>query len=256
MNKGIFIAVTLVLVAPAFARQDDLSRDGGVSPDAHFTVFVEQADTPHATIQYVVRERRHGSVFGRFKSSYQPEEGDDSDFAWDQSHPSWIYWRTDSQYVAIDEANHNHIGTVILAQRLRHSFRQIPVSEQELMAYTKQPWDRGRLFFGNNCFLPHDRAEIVIVGLIRGQGKDESAEFGCSVILDLRRNGKILKVVLPKVTKSPNHAMQPRMEPAGSGATWTGSPKGAWPGRQASKQVADIFVVQLAEQLAKPRCAF
>jgi hypothetical protein len=208
VNKGLFTAVTLALAAPVLARQDDLSRDGGLSPDAQFTVFVEQADRPDTTIQYVVRERRTEAVFGRLKSSYQPEEGNESDFAWDQSHPSWIYWRADSQYVAIDEANHNHIGTVILAQRLRHSFRQIPVRERELMAYTNQPWDRARLFFGDNCFLPHGRAKIDIIGLVRRQGRDGFAEFGCSVVLDLRQNGKLLNVLLPKATKSPNQAMQ------------------------------------------------
>jgi hypothetical protein len=209
----LFIAVFLGLVAPAVARQDDLSRSGGVSPDGKFTLSVEQADTPHGPIHYVVRERHRGIVVGRFKSSYQPEEEDDSDFAWDQSHPSWIYWRPDSQFVAIDEANHNRMGTVILAQRLRHSFHQIPLSEEELMAYTKQPWDRGRPFFGDNCFLPHDRARIDIIGLVRRHGRDEIIEFGCSVILDLGQNGKIIKVVLPKATKPPNDAKRTSAAP-------------------------------------------
>ncbi len=96
-------------------------------------MFVEQADKPQSTIYYAIRDRRNGAPLGRFKSSYQPEAGDDSTFAWDQSHPSWIYWRADSGYVAIDEANHRHIGTVILAQRFKSSFRQIPVNEEQLM---------------------------------------------------------------------------------------------------------------------------
>ncbi|MEY2564837.1 MAG: hypothetical protein QOH88_3030 [Verrucomicrobiota bacterium] len=204
MKKGILILATLSLATRALARQDDLSRIGGISPDAQITVFVEQADTPHAAVRYVFRDRRSGAVLGRVKSSYQPEEGDDSDFAWELSHPSWIYWRGDSQYVAIDEANHNHMGTVVLARRLKDSFRQIPVSEERLMAYTKQPWDRARLFFGDDCFLPHDRAEIVIVGFVRRPHSNESAEFGCSVVIDLRQNGAITKVILPKAPKPPN----------------------------------------------------
>ena len=202
MNKRNLIAVIVALATPALARQDDLSRDGGLSPDAQFTVYVEQPDAPRGKIDYIIRERRSGRLFGRFESSYQPEEGNDSDFAWDQSHPSWIYWRGDSQYVAIEEANHHHIGTVILAERLKRSFRQIPVREDKIMAYTKQRWDRGRLFFGDNCFLPRDRAAIVIVGLVRRPGIGDVAEFSCSVIVDLRRNGRIMKTVLP--TKSPN----------------------------------------------------
>ena len=160
--------------------------------------YVEQADKAQSAIYYFIRDRRSGAAVGRLKSSYQPEPGDDGDFDWSQSHPSWIYWRADSRYVAIDEANHNREGTVLLASRLKSSFRQIPVSEEQLMHYTRQPWDRGRLFFGDNCFLPHDRTEIAIIGLIRRPQSDEYDEFECAVILDLRRNGKIIRAVIPQ----------------------------------------------------------
>lgn len=196
-DKCLGLLFTAIVTESAMARQDDLSAGGGVSPDRQFTILVEQADTPQATIYYAVRDRRNGATLGRFKSSYQPEAGDENTFAWDQSHPSWIYWRADSRYVAIDEANHRRLGTVILAQRLKSSFRQIPVGEEQLMSYTGQPWDRGRLFFGANCFLPHDRAAILVIGLLRRPHSDHYDEFGCSVILDLRHHGKIIKAVIP-----------------------------------------------------------
>ena len=197
MRLPLCFVFLVAVAASASAREEELAPEG-VSPDKHYTVFVEQGDTPHAIIYYVVRDRRTGKSLGKFKSSYQDEGDDEGDFPWKQSHPSWIYWRADSRYVALDEANHNHIGTVILAHRRKSSFRQVPVSEDKLMHYTKQPWDRGRLFFGDNCFLPHDRAAVAIIGFVRRPHSDQYDEFGCTVILDLRANGKIVRAVIPR----------------------------------------------------------
>jgi hypothetical protein len=178
MNLLLRSLVAISTIATASAREDELAPEG-ISPDKRHSVFVEQSDEPYAPIYYAVRDRKTREVLGRFKSSYQPDRDDEGDFAWKQSHPTWIYWRDDGRYLAIDEANHRRMGTVILARRINSTFRQIPVNSEELMRYTKQPWDRGRLFFGTNSFLPRDRAAVAVIGLVKRPHSDTYDERSC-----------------------------------------------------------------------------
>jgi hypothetical protein len=104
-----------------------------------------------------------------------------------------IYWRPDSRWVAIDEANHGSIGTVILLRRSSNGFEQVPLDCNRLMAGTKEVWDRGRLFFADNSWLRHDRARVYILGSVPNSKTGDYDRVGYEVTIDLRREGAILK---------------------------------------------------------------
>jgi len=188
-----FLIVLLLAAATssASAHQDALGPNG-VSPDKRLRLFVAQQDDPSARIYYVLRNRKSGVLAGRFESSYQPDPAS-GDFAWQQSHPMAVYWRRDSTWVAIEEANHRGEGTVVLLHRGGKGFRRVPLSCERLMAATKENWDRGRLFFGDNCWLRHGRVRVLILGSVPNAQRDGPVRIGYDMTIDLRRNGAILR---------------------------------------------------------------
>ena len=103
-----------------------------------------------------------------------------------------IHWSKDSRLVAIDEANHRRIGTVLIARRAPKGFKQVGISREALIQASKQSWERGRLFFGQ--WGAGDAIVLRFEGLVQrvpGGPREESAVF---FTLDLANNGKVVSI--------------------------------------------------------------
>jgi hypothetical protein len=136
---------------------------------------------------YFYRVVEDGEAVGIFPCSYQPEEGNEEWSAEQARAASW-HWHGDGKFLAVEEANHRHIGTVILARRFRGVFQPILLVTSDLMTRSGENWERGRLFFGE--WLPDDRVRIVLSGRT-GQppGPYEYSQYEC--VIDLRSVAKI-----------------------------------------------------------------
>jgi len=184
--KTAFLSLLLFAAVPLFAREEALPES--TSPDKHYRVVVAEIG---GRISYHINDTSDGTTLFALLSSYQADSGS-GDWGLRQSLGATVNWRKDSRCVAIDEANHNRIGTVLIARRTRKGFQQVPVSSDALMRASKQPWERGRLFFGE-----WGRGDTIIIGrfgLVRRVPDGPREEFGVSFTLDLANKGKIIAI--------------------------------------------------------------
>ena len=183
MKAAAFLA--LCLFAPqAFAAPEAII--GSESPDKSYRVSVERID---ARICYRIDAIPTGEALLRIPSSYQPEMGME-DWAYKQSLSAEIHWRSDSRAVAIEESNHRTMGTVLIARQTPEGFRCIPVDDTTLMQSTKEPWDRGRLFFGE--WGKENRVTLSLGGRLYFQTENRFEQSRWRFELDLAHDGKIL----------------------------------------------------------------
>ena len=183
--KSTVIALFLLFAEPALATPEPVPRSE--SPDKHYRVSVEQTD---GRIEYRVGAVAGGEALLRLTSSYQPEKGEEA-WAYKQSLDAEVHWRNDSRVVAIEEANHRRIGTVLIALRTVDGFSAISVSTQSLMQATHEPWDRGRLFFTG--WGKTDSAILSLGGRLYHQTENRFEESGWRFEIDLAHGGKILQ---------------------------------------------------------------
>ena len=179
----------------AFIASRGLAREEPVpdstSPDKRFYVAVEKVD---AHIYYRVKETRTGHNRLALPSEYQPDAGELTDWSYRHALSAEVHWRDDSQCVALDESNHNRIGTVLIACRTKNGFRRVPLDRWALPRSTGDDWTKSRLFFGG--WGSSHTAIIYLIGLIyidpetveRRRYEQRSYTF----TVDLTRNGRII----------------------------------------------------------------
>jgi hypothetical protein len=141
VKAALFILFACAAVS-LFARGAALPDS--TSPDHRYRVTVTEVS---GRIAYHLTEAERGKSVLSLRSSYQPDRGS-GDWAFQQSLGATVYWRKDSQSVAIEEANYRTIGTVLIARRTPQGFRRVPLDADALMRESKMPWERGRPFFG------------------------------------------------------------------------------------------------------------
>ena len=180
------ISLFALAAVPLFAREEALSDS--ISPDKHYRVVVAEIA---GHISYHIKDTSDGTTVFALRSSYQPDSGSDG-WGFQQSVGAAVNWRKDSRCVAIDEANHNRIGTVLIARRTPKGFQQVPVSSEALMRASKQPWERGRLFFGE--WGRGDTLVLGLLGLVQRVPDGPRDEFGVSFTLDLANKGKVIAI--------------------------------------------------------------
>jgi hypothetical protein len=167
---------------PLFARQEALPSS--VSPDKHCRVVVVQSAEG---IFYQIKDTSNGTTLLYLRSSYQPETGA-GDWGFRESMGATVYWRKDSCGVALDEDNYRRSGTVLVARRTPNGFQQVPISVEALLQASKQPWVRGRLFFG--LWGRNDMMVINYVGRLRRVPTESSEESDVSFTLDVANKGR------------------------------------------------------------------
>ncbi|MGK0189804.1 MAG: hypothetical protein ACI9R3_005622 [Verrucomicrobiales bacterium] len=138
---------------------------------------------------YFYKIEKNGEPIGIFASSYQPESGNEEWSTSQTQGASW-HWRKNRQMVAIEESNHRHMGTVILARLTQAAFTPIPLSISEFEELSGKAWDKRRLFFGG--WLPDQRAKIILAGKAFSNGAIEEAAVEFTV--DLQGTPKIADV--------------------------------------------------------------
>ena len=180
------ISLFALAAVPLFAREEALP--GSTSPDKHYRVVVAEAG---GHISYHINDIPDGKTLISLVSSYRPDSGSDG-WGFQQSLGATVNWRKDSRCVAIDEANHNRIGTVLIARRTAKGFQQVPVGSAALMRASKQPWERGRLFFG--AWGRGDTITLGLLGLVRRVPDGPRDEFGVSFTLDLANKGEVISI--------------------------------------------------------------
>ena len=184
------LLLTFVLVASrGLAREEPIPNS--TSPDTRFYVAVEEVG---AHIYYRVKETRTGRNRFAFPSEYQSDAGELPDWSYRHALSCEVHWRDQSQCVALDESNHNRIGTVLIACRTKNGFRRVPLDRWALPRLTGDDWNKSRLFFGG--WGSGDTAIVYLIGLIyidtatveRRRYKERSYTF----TVDLKHNGRII----------------------------------------------------------------
>lgn len=186
MTKTALISLFALAAVPLFAREEALSDS--TSPDKHYRVVVAE---DAGRISYHIKATSDATTLLALPSSFQPDSGSDG-WGFHQSLGATINWRKDSRCVAIDEANHGRIGTVVIARRTPKGFQQVAISREALMRASKQPWERGRLFF--DAWGRRDTLVLGLLGLVRRVPDGPRDEFGVSFTLDLSNKGKIIAI--------------------------------------------------------------
>jgi hypothetical protein len=189
--KIALVGLLTFAAVPLLAREEAL-RDS-TSPNKHYRVVVAEVA---GRIFYRIKDTSSGTTLISLRSSYQPESGSD-DWGFQQSLGATVNWRKDSRAVAIDEANHNRIGTVLIARRTAKDFRQLAVSDEALMRASKLPWERGRLFFSE--WGTRNTITVVRFGLVctdppsTPPEKRRRKDCGCGFIIALT-NGDVISI--------------------------------------------------------------
>jgi hypothetical protein len=151
------LIILCVFAAPQLFAREQALRDS-FSPDKRYRVTVVEIE---GRVSYrIIDASSHVTVLS-LRSSYQQGAGNVEDWGFKKSLGATVYWRKDSRCVAIDEANHNREGTVLVVRRTPKGFRQVPLSDEALTRASKMPWDRCRLFFGQ-----WGSRDTIIVGLL------------------------------------------------------------------------------------------
>lgn len=188
MKIALFLTLAFI-GSPGFAREEPIPDSA--SPDKRFHVAVEEVD---GHIYYRVKETRTGRNRFAFPSEYQPEAGELPDWSYRHALAAEVHWRDDNQCVALDETNHNRIGTVLIACRTKNGFRRIPLDCWALMRSTKDRWNKGRLFFGGWGI--HDTATAYLIGLIyidpESVERRRYEERRYTFTIDLSHDGRII----------------------------------------------------------------
>jgi hypothetical protein len=181
--KTALISLFAFATVALFAREEPLPDS--VSPDKRYRIIVAEVG---GRISYRVTDTSNGGAVISLRSSYQPDSGSD-DWGFQQSLGATVKWRTDSRCVAIGEANHRRIGTVLIARRTPKGFQQVPLSSEALMRASKLPWERGRLFFGE--WGARDSIAVGLIGLVWADPestppeKRHRKEFSCGFTIAL-----------------------------------------------------------------------
>ena len=179
--KPTFLILFAFAAVPLFAREEALP--GSASPDNKFCIVVEAMDR---LLIYRVKRVSDAKPLNSILSSYQTDRGT-VDWAFKQALGAAVHWRKDSQFVAIDEANFDRMGTVVILRCTGDGFEDVPAHTQELMRASKQPWEVARLFFRD--WSRGDTVSIGIRGLLkRFDDIRTGKEFEVSVTLDLVEN--------------------------------------------------------------------
>jgi hypothetical protein len=189
VKTGVFLNF-LLFVSCGLAQEQSIPNSA--SPDKHFSIAVEEGD---GRLSYRVKEIRTGRNRISFPSAYQPEPGELPNWSYEHALAAEIHWRADSRCVALDEANHNRIGTVLMAYRTKRGFRRVPLNCDALMRSTGEHWDRGRLFFG--AWQAHDRATVYLIGKTYVDPKRSehrrSEDRSYTFTVDLAHDGRVIR---------------------------------------------------------------
>jgi hypothetical protein len=153
---GCLLSMRVVADARSKVLQD------GDSPEGHFRV--EVSERPGRGITYDIVSPKAGSVIHRIPSSYQPEEGEASDWCWDLTNDAEVHWSPGGHYLVIDEQVHNYIGQVFLVLVGPGSTAPLSLPETQILAATKMHWDRFRIRFVR--WGDADRLSLVLAGQV------------------------------------------------------------------------------------------
>jgi hypothetical protein len=167
----LFIAallLPLVPLRPAEARTEKL--DGSLSHDGRYRIEAREHGK-HPDISYDLIRQEDGAVLHRFRSSYQPEEGELPDWSWNHSCDAAVRWSPDDHYFAIGEAAHRYIGEVQLAAINRHRVREIFLPETTMLRATSREWHRQ--MFHLDGWVSKDRLSLDFAGR-RNEDRDVS----------------------------------------------------------------------------------
>jgi hypothetical protein len=145
--KGLLLlAGILVLRGRASAQARTAPLADGISPDRKYAILAAQA-LPHGRMTYEIVRRSTGAVLLQMRSSYREEPGEAVDWSWHQTKDAEVIWRMDSHAVALNETNHQWIGTTLIAWRHDVAFQRVNLNQETLNRLTKVPWERVRIEF-------------------------------------------------------------------------------------------------------------
>ena len=184
MKTAVLLSL-LLCAAQALAAPEPIPRSK--SPDKHYLISVEQTD---GRIYYRIDTNPGGKPLLKIAGSYQPELGA-PDWVYEKSHDLTVHWRNDSRAVALEEANHRGIGTVLVAIQTADGFCTISIGTQALLKATNESWKEGRLFFrswGKNDIILLD----LIGTLIRENEVRTYEQSAWRFELDLAHDGKVV----------------------------------------------------------------
>jgi hypothetical protein len=142
VRSVLFASILFLLANFAYANDRAAKLVNGLSPNRRLQVRVEQAADK---ISYELVRIQDGEVLHRMLSSYQPEEGDASDWAWSEAADAEIHWSPDCHYVLIDEQVHHYIGHVLILSVFDGDAKEVELPERQMLACTGINWDRYRI---------------------------------------------------------------------------------------------------------------
>ncbi|MDR0533500.1 MAG: hypothetical protein LBH01_06045 [Verrucomicrobiales bacterium] len=180
MRKMICFCLFLL---PVILQGGELSS--GVSPNHKYSV---EFKTVGGEFYYALVTIANGEVLWQGKGTYQREKGAE-EWALKQTANAEAHWREDSGAVAIDEANHRQMGTVLLVKINDDKGKLVPLDCKKIMAATKEPWERGRLFF--ICWEKGRKAKVALTGRLY-HGSDNRFENRCyELLVNVDANGEL-----------------------------------------------------------------
>lgn len=147
------LLIVFMFLGCSLAAGRTRNLDNSRSPDGRLCVRVSENAAHHITYDLVAT--RTGAVLHRLPGSFQPEEGERPNWAWNQT-DAQVDWSSDSRYVAIAEEVYRYIGTVLLAEVRPGGVRSIQVPADLIMAGTHLRWDKLHLSVERGWLADHD----------------------------------------------------------------------------------------------------
>ncbi|HEY3901775.1 MAG TPA: hypothetical protein VGM54_24390 [Chthoniobacter sp.] len=141
--ERVFLFLALATFGGA-ASAETVALSGAVSPNGRY-VLVARRGSARAEITYQILNRHAGTFLLKLKSSYQEAKEESANWSWDQTSAAEVHWRSDSRVVVLDEANHNAIGTVLVASERSNRFRELKLHLPMQLLGVR--WQKSRLFF-------------------------------------------------------------------------------------------------------------
>jgi hypothetical protein len=154
------VALLLPLL-PSFAHARIEKLDGSLSHDGRYRIEAREHGK-HPDISYDLIRQDDGAVLHRFRSSYQPDEGELPDWSWNHTCDAAARWSPDDHYFAIGEAAHRYIGAVRLGVIDRRGVREIFLPEKTMLRATRREWDRQ--MFHLDGWISKDRVSVDFAG--------------------------------------------------------------------------------------------
>lgn len=202
----------------------------GLAPDKRFEVVLRIGTVAQLSrITYDLIDLRDHRLIASVSSSYQPDLYEIPGFSLQHALDTTVTWNSDSRFVALEEANHRHIGEVFLLTTLRTRSRNLlPIPKKEIVARIGKSWDKERLF--SPIWTGRRTLTVEIAGKTFDAVGKTSSSAAYRVFLKIEANFRIRVV---SIKEDPNWPFQGVQRNLSSGARRNGQRLGVgvWPNR-------------------------